>query len=322
MPLKVYPFGESVALEKDANPVFYIPVDVCAFVIQNEIVYVFNNSDRTIQESDTIDKIQDQTGTQIGTNIQDVAKYLNEFIFIAGSVSFPVLGEGEENTAQNVGTGAGLFKQKTGEILEFKSLIGGTGTSLVVTPDEITINAGGVPIVADQVERDSLYPSPANEFQVFNRRQGLIECFDSTFGLWLSANMNVCIEDTTAQIVQIRKITYLDGSSLSVSGQEYPIVDYVGSSANRNVTNGVIVQKGNAISPTENFISVAHFGKYYIDYQGAVSIGDNVYSTTNNSGNAQGSNFAQSGSIGQAIENSGSNPSFPNSVFASLQNRR
>lgn len=146
MPLKVYPFGESVALEKDANPVFYIPVDVCGFVIQNDIVYVFNNSDRTIQESDTIDKIQDQTGTQIGTNIQDVAKYLNEFIFIAGSVSFPVLGEGEENTAQNVGTGAGLFKQKTGEILEFKSLIGGSGINIIENLNDLTLNLSGAPV--------------------------------------------------------------------------------------------------------------------------------------------------------------------------------
>ena len=32
--------------------------------------------------------------------------------------------------------------------------------------------------------------------------------------------------------------------------------------------------------------------------------------------------FAQTGTIGQAIENSGSNPSFPNSVLVSLQQRR
>ena len=63
-------------------------------------------------------------------------------------------------------------------------------------------------------------------------------------------------------------------------------------------------------------------GVYYVDYQSAISIGENVYGQTNNSGNAQGGNFAQSGSVGQAIENSGANPSYPNSVFVSLQNRR
>lgn len=138
MALKVYKFGDLVALEKDSNPVFYIKTDVCAFGIRNNLVYVFDNSDRTIQESDTIDKIQDQTGTQIGTNIQDVAKYLNEFILIAGSVSFAEIGE--VNEAQNVGTGSEVFKQKTDETLEFRTLTEGTSVQLVQSADEIEIN--------------------------------------------------------------------------------------------------------------------------------------------------------------------------------------
>ncbi|MCK5645051.1 MAG: hypothetical protein KAJ19_29900, partial [Gammaproteobacteria bacterium] len=206
--------------------------------------------------------------------------------------------------------------------LEFKTLVGGTGTTIVSSADELTINSGGAPIVADEVERDSLYPSPVNDFMVFNKRQGIFECFDSVFGLWVSANVVIAVEDTTSQIVAVRKIVYLDGSHVTISGQEYPIVDYCGSSANRNVTSGCIVEKGNAISPTQNYISIANHGKYYVDYQSPITIGENVYSATNNSGNAQGGNFAQSGSIGQAIENSGVNPSFPNSVFTSLQNRR
>ena len=51
-------------------------------------------------------------------------------------------GGGEVNTASNVGTGEGVFKQKTGVNLEFKSLIGGTGITITNNPNDLTINAG------------------------------------------------------------------------------------------------------------------------------------------------------------------------------------
>lgn len=52
---------------------------------------------------------------------------------------------GEVNTASNVGGGSGLFKQKTGVDLEFKTLVAGTNISFVDGPllDTITINATG-----------------------------------------------------------------------------------------------------------------------------------------------------------------------------------
>ena len=54
--------------------------------------------------------------------------------------------EGEPNTAANVGSGEGVWKNKVGETLNFKSLVGGTGISVVGSADEITISASeGVP---------------------------------------------------------------------------------------------------------------------------------------------------------------------------------
>ena len=44
---------------------------------------------------------------------------------------------GEQNTASNVGTGTGLYKDKVGVNLEFKSINAGTGIS--ITPDANTI---------------------------------------------------------------------------------------------------------------------------------------------------------------------------------------
>jgi len=55
---------------------------------------------------------------------------------------------GETNTASNVGLGEGLFKQKTGADLEFRSIIAGTNISFSTTTDGITVNAatGGMNI--------------------------------------------------------------------------------------------------------------------------------------------------------------------------------
>ena len=49
--------------------------------------------------------------------------------------------EGEPNTAANVGTGAGLWKNKVGETLNFKSLKPGSNISFTEAANEITISA-------------------------------------------------------------------------------------------------------------------------------------------------------------------------------------
>lgn len=49
--------------------------------------------------------------------------------------------EGEPNLAANVGTGKGIWKDKVGETLNFKSLVAGSGITISDAPDEITISA-------------------------------------------------------------------------------------------------------------------------------------------------------------------------------------
>jgi len=68
----------------------------------------------------------------VGSNLQAMQQAIN-----AGG------GGGEANTGENVGTGAGLFRDKTGAQLNFKSLTAGTGVTLTPSADEIEIATSG-----------------------------------------------------------------------------------------------------------------------------------------------------------------------------------
>ena len=50
---------------------------------------------------------------------------------------------GEPNTAANVGGGSGLFKDKVGETLNFRSIVQGTNVTVSQSQNEITINSTG-----------------------------------------------------------------------------------------------------------------------------------------------------------------------------------
>ena len=62
-------------------------------------------------------------------------------IYQGGEWINSVIASGETNTASNVGVGDGVFKQKTGVDLEFKSLVAGSNVNLVNGVNELTINA-------------------------------------------------------------------------------------------------------------------------------------------------------------------------------------
>jgi hypothetical protein len=254
-------------------------------------------------------------------------------------------GSGEVNTASNLGTGSNVFKQKTGVDLEFRSL---SSSDLNITEgtDEIEIQAqpqlitnhsnivptagmkvllensgtlrstdvanflASTPMVDDAIARDAAYPSPANNFQVFNKRQGLIETYNSFYDLWISAGMNVCVEDSTVQVVAPQKVVYIVPTAATIGGVEFPVLGYPSASAERNVTQGVVTRRGAATAnPNQTYIAVHHFGIYYVDYGAAVTIGFNVYPRTAGVGDVISAAFAQTGTIG-------------NSVLVSLQQRR
>jgi hypothetical protein len=146
MAMKVYINGDTVEIDQTAQPLLNIPRNKAIYRIENDDVTIFNNEDRSVFRTDTLANIQNQSGTTIG-NLQDVVKYLSKSVVVRGtSVTRDGTtpgGGGEANTASNVGAGEGVFKQKVGVDLEFKSLVAGTNITLTGSADEITIDASG-----------------------------------------------------------------------------------------------------------------------------------------------------------------------------------
>jgi len=58
-------------------------------------------------------------------------------------VLISIYGSGEINTASNIGSGEGLFAQKSGNDLQFKSLVAGDNITLTSTSGSVTISGGG-----------------------------------------------------------------------------------------------------------------------------------------------------------------------------------
>ena len=159
MATKVYLSGDVVVVDKlGFPPVVNILVTQCKYqliaVVEHENAEVIDYKDISIIDyvnniviTDLVTDIQDVGGVPIG-GINEVIKYLSGFINIG---DFNIVeqeqggggGGGESNTASNVGTGDGIFKQKTGVDLEFKSLIAGTNLSIVNNANDLTINATG-----------------------------------------------------------------------------------------------------------------------------------------------------------------------------------
>jgi hypothetical protein len=54
-----------------------------------------------------------------------------------------ITSDGEPNTAENVGKGVGVWKDKVGESLRFRSLVPGSGITINGSGDEITISSTG-----------------------------------------------------------------------------------------------------------------------------------------------------------------------------------
>ncbi len=102
-----------------------------------------------------------------------IINFTNALVEDAGDNTVDVTllgGSGEVNTASNIGTGVGVYKQKTGVNLELKSLtVSGTGLTLTNNTNDIQFSLAG-PIQGIGALDSSggyLYQSGASSFQKF-----------------------------------------------------------------------------------------------------------------------------------------------------------
>jgi hypothetical protein len=144
MSKRVYLSGDVVVVDKVGSAVLNIPQIDCGYKIIGDDVTIYDVTDSTQSRTTPAHDIRDQANNLIG-DLYDVIKYFSDFIYYgetALDISGGGGGGGEDNTASNVGTGEGIFKQKTGVDLEFKSLIAGSNITLTSGADDITIDAG------------------------------------------------------------------------------------------------------------------------------------------------------------------------------------
>lgn len=224
MAMKVYKLGKSVLIEKDANPVIAITVAFSSVRIVNDTVTVFSILDANVSEFDTVANIQDSGGTPIG-NLTEVVKYLNGFIFSGSttteSESTPS-GGGEANTGSNVGLGDGVFKQKTGVDLEFKTLIGGTNVTITNNANDLTIDASGgsspEQFYLDRVE--TIDNATATSIEYFTEVQGGTEIsnvINVTGGTYWSEWSLICLNTSKSG----RVVVDLQVNSVDVFSQSF-----------------------------------------------------------------------------------------------------
>ena len=174
---------------------------------------------------------------------------------------------GESNTASNVGTGVGVFKQKTGVDLEFNSLIGGTGINITNTIDDLTITTNDAGI-----NHNALLNYVANEH---------IDWTNTTQNLSTSGNVECKqIDLSITQGSPIGSITITDLSPIftlvehSISGQDLMTLQEASGVYTFNVNANRIQLSNDLIGggPITNIIDIQ---------QDEITIGGSIKPNTN-----------------------------------------
>jgi hypothetical protein len=125
-----------------ASPIPYKSVKLIK-IKDLKIASAFCNNENTDESSPAIFQKQEiNSTTNICTNYFRALKSLSPNLLISESIDdnyVEFTSTAEPNAAANLGEGVGLYAGKTGETLNFKSLIG-AGVSITQTDSEVTIN--------------------------------------------------------------------------------------------------------------------------------------------------------------------------------------
>jgi hypothetical protein len=197
--------------------------DVCARPYGSNEGFVFERirTGRLIATVSDFTQVKDASGTPYPGTYDQILTTINTILDNSAGGG----GGGEANTASNLGAGEGVFAQKVGVDLQFKSLLAGSNITLSSGANTITINSvpgPPFPVVADEAARDAAYPTPTDCFQVFNIRTNHIETYKLAFDLWTNADMFIAVEDSSVQTLLVERVVYPNSSSVSYRGKNIP----------------------------------------------------------------------------------------------------
>ena len=109
---------------------------------------------------------RDKTSDPCSINLRTISAIGNNIVITENANEIEISTSGEPNTAANVGTGAGVWKDKLGETLRFKSITAGSGITITESANEIeiqcdnrgsgqTLTAGDlINITSDEINHD------------------------------------------------------------------------------------------------------------------------------------------------------------------------
>jgi hypothetical protein len=192
--------------------------------------------------------------------------------------------------------------------------------SIDLYSDLVALESLKPPLVEDELQRDLLYPSPPNDFEVYNERIEDLERYNATAGVWLSSSKILCV--TTNLSLVSKRIVHVDGAFDDGSGEK-AVVEYPVTVTDAEDVIGVVIEIGNEIGTpvTHKYVSVANRGQYYVNNVEPLLAGEAVSPRISGTGSDTGQASNDSGStgvMGFCLQNSGSNADYPNSVLINI----
>jgi len=183
---------------------------------------------------------------------------------------------GESNTASNVGSGADIFKQKTGVDLEFRGVLGIKGINTVVNSDNIDVS-----LVINTVTTKSEALLATDTFAAYNASAGVTEQFDIQDILDLAGGTPGGVDEN---------IQFNDGGSFGGFGT------WTGTQA---TIPGILSSTGQLLTITTTGSGIAHSNADdYILGDGVGHRGMTVYSANDSEGRVA---FADTDSVFQGM---------------------
>lgn len=170
-------------------------------------------------------------------------------------VNVSISGQGEVNTGQNVGTGAGIFKEKIGADFRYRSVIGGTGITATQNTNDVTLDLPQEVATNSAVQFASVNINGQTTLSWDNQNKTL-KFPTNSITVEVGQDMHTLVRNTTGTTIAKGKVVYITGST----GNKKTIalasnLTEVASSTVFGVTEEAIANNANGFVSTQGLIA-------------------------------------------------------------------